>query len=541
MLQQRMTRRSGFRRRHAGRGVTRLLIEPRRLRALYTVLMVLLPLHPASAQPAARRTMSASAFVGQVETAGIDEERIDVTGTVDLRRLERVAHPLRCTDCTIYGSLIASDVIFERIVDLSGTRIDGTLDLHRALFRAAFLLQTSAARPSSVAKTANLDLATFGGQAGFDQARFLGQLTAQNTSMIGNASFVESEFRGDTHFDRAVFAEMADFSMSTFGRGATFDRAHITGAAVFGYSTFDGPASFVNTNFHGSADFSGVLFNRNARFTAASFGEAAAFRLIESYGLLSLDRVRALGAIDFGAADLVGGLSLSALTSPDLLSLSDALVDENAKLHMVSVRAGTLLMDLEDVARIPGIPVRGETLELLEKSARQRGSLAAANNARFELLRLQNGLKQQRLARLADAVFYQAIGGYLVRPLHPISALMLAILFAGVLRAAHHHRSEDQPPPAIREATPRQHIWVAYARLHYVTTLLWDSARTSASMARWRGPANDANTAGQPATGWIRIARKIEKYTYRTLLGIALISLGNTSSTIREIIDAIRP
>jgi hypothetical protein len=359
--------------------------------------------------------------------------------------------------------------------------------------------------------------------------------------MIGNASFVESEFRGDTHFDRAVFAEMADFSMSTFGRGATFDRAHITGAAVFGYSTFDGPASFVNTNFHGSADFSGVLFNRNARFTAASFGEAAAFRLIESYGLLSLDRVRALGAIDFGAADLVGGLSLSALTSPDLLSLSDALVDENAKLHMVSVRAGTLLMDLEDVARIPGIPVRGETLELLEKSARQRGSLAAANNARFELLRLQNGLKQQRLARLADAVFYQAIGGYLVRPLHPISALMLAILFAGVLRAAHHHRSEDQPPPAIREATPRQHIWVAYARLHYVTTLLWDSARTSASMARWRGPANDANTAGQPATGWIRIARKIEKYTYRTLLGIALISLGNTSSTIREIIDAIRP
>jgi hypothetical protein len=506
--------------------------------ALCAVLLLGLPMDAAAAPPAARQTMSAGEFVRQVETAGVDVERVDVAGTVDLRRLNRIVHPMRCHDCTIAGSLIGSDVIFERIVDMSGTQIGGSLDLHRASFRAAFLLQATAARPSAVAETVDLNLATFDGQVGFDGARFYGEFTAQNASIAGNASFVESEFLDNTRFDHTVFAEMADFSMSTFLRAATFDRAHINGAAMFGQASFGGITTFVSTSFQERADFTGALFERDTRFTAASFADTTAFRFVESYGLLSLDRARALGVIDLGAADLVGGLSLSALSTEEL-SLRDAMVDTNADLHMESVHASALLMDIDDVSRIRGSVAREDALKLLEESAKRAGNLVTANNARFELLRLQNSRKQL-LARMLDAVFYQSVSGYLVRPSHPMRALILAILLATTLRAIRSSRSGDRPLPVDRGTTPRQRVGAAYARVRYLSTLVWSGFVLSVS--RLPGVPGDADTAGasSPDDRWSKRRRAVETLVYRVLFAVLLISIGNSSSTIREVIDAVR-
>ncbi|HSJ45823.1 MAG TPA: pentapeptide repeat-containing protein [Euzebyales bacterium] len=495
---------------------------------------------PASAQPTSRETMSAQDFVRRVGAAGIDEEHVDVEGTVDLRELERVGYPVRCNDCTISGSLLGSDVIFERIVDLSGTRIDGGLDLHRASFREAFLLQAPVGQRTEIAGTTDLDLTTFGRQAGFDRTRFRSWFTARNAHVAGNASFVESEFVGDARLDRAVFAQAADFSMSTFRGDAAFARAHANRTAVFSQARFDGRAIFEGANFHRGADFTLAVFNDDAIFDAAAFGGATAFRFVQSYGLMSLERARVSGAVDLGAADLVGGLSLSALTGTETLSLGDAIIDADADLFMESVRVPALLMDLDDVQRIRGSVARLETLALLEDSAKQAGDLATANSARFELLQMQNGLKDEPVPRLLEAVFYRSISGYLVRPSHPLVALLLAMLLAATLRAIHLHRLDDRPPLAGRGTTARQAARALHERLRYGARLLW--AGLAGSAARLPGvPGGSGATHMQAARGpWASRAGTVETVVYRILLAVLLISIGNSSSTIREVIDAVR-
>src|SRR5262249_27410104 len=99
---------------------------------------------PASAR--AQIEVNAADLVAEV-AAGQSVERsgITVVGDLDLRAADHASHTFRCTDCTFSGSVIASNVTFDRIVDLSGAAISGRLELSGAIFRDAFLLSATAA------------------------------------------------------------------------------------------------------------------------------------------------------------------------------------------------------------------------------------------------------------------------------------------------------------------------------------------------------------------------------------------------------------
>lgn len=81
---------------------------------------VVAPAPPADAAPPAPASMSGDEFVQRAGSEGIDAQGLTITGDVDLRDVDRVGHLVACRDCTITGSLRAADVVFERVVDLSG-------------------------------------------------------------------------------------------------------------------------------------------------------------------------------------------------------------------------------------------------------------------------------------------------------------------------------------------------------------------------------------------------------------------------------------
>jgi hypothetical protein len=76
--------------------------------------------------------------------------------------------------------------------------------------------------------------------------------------------------------------------------------------------------------------------------------------------------------------------------------------------------------------------------------------------------------------------------------------------------------------------------------VRYLSTLVWSGFVLSVS--RLPGVPGDADTAGasSPDDRWSKRRRAVEALMYRVLLAVLLISIGNSSSTIREVIDAVR-
>ena len=66
---------------------------------------------------------------------------VTIVGDFDLRAIGTVGDPLRCRECALEGSLVETDVVFERLVDLSGVRVAGGVELDGAVFDDALLLE----------------------------------------------------------------------------------------------------------------------------------------------------------------------------------------------------------------------------------------------------------------------------------------------------------------------------------------------------------------------------------------------------------------
>ena len=139
-----------------------------------------------------------------------------------------------------------------------------------------------------IVRTADLELATFVGDAAFWSATFINSayfrlVTFSNevdfgeATFTGRANFASATFPAYVTFGAATFINSAGFEATTFTGDAGFREATFTGDADFGATTFTGRADFAFATFTGDADFGKVAFTGRATFGAATFNRGADF------------------------------------------------------------------------------------------------------------------------------------------------------------------------------------------------------------------------------------------------------------------------
>src|SRR5262249_54757251 len=123
----------------------------------------------------------------------VEYDGATVIGDVDLSNVDTATRIVRCTNCTFTGSILASNTIFNRVVDLSGADIRGDARFDGAIFRDAFLMSETTSRPARVRRSATFDLAAFHGPATFEGARLDGDADFRVTQFLGYASFATTD------------------------------------------------------------------------------------------------------------------------------------------------------------------------------------------------------------------------------------------------------------------------------------------------------------------------------------------------------------
>jgi uncharacterized protein YjbI with pentapeptide repeats len=384
-----------------------------------------------------------------------------------LRLPPTVAAPLSLRNSIVRGDISGRSTDFRNLVDLSGTRVRGDVDFYNARFDGPLLML---GKPTSMSGLATFAFASFGGpavfaQAHFEAASFAGcqfhgegrfeRVTFDHATTFAfagfdhTADFTVTNFDGPVSFARVEFHSPADFSYVDFGDAAVFDGArffaaadftaasfsdqaprasfsdaHLGGGTVFNQATFGNGASFANADASGEVSFEGATMQGGADFSNVRFPDRADFDQADFSGAVTFDQAQ-LSELDFDGADL----ATSQLTLP------------GAK-HSLG-RLEQLRMDPVDVARVRLGPerqvrqVREQALALIEATARTGGDLRAAAEA---------GVRRRSLGRQDewpplqpfDWLFYWQIGGYLLRPLHPLFAIVTLILLAALIRSRRH-------------------------------------------------------------------------------------------------------
>ncbi|HEV2370558.1 MAG TPA: pentapeptide repeat-containing protein [Streptosporangiaceae bacterium] len=377
-----------------------------------------------------------------------DQAAVRITGSLDLRALQVVSSSFRCRWCVIDGALLAPDVTFREVVDLSGTKVKGPVDFRGAMFdralawrdgkvRGAALFGSAVFRDSvafdntTFASTEDLSGADFRAAASFALANFAETVSFAGATFSGTAVFTGSPpgrhkapaasrcetvgfgaFAAAAVFTNATFAGLADFRDRCFAGRAEFSDVLAGGAMVFDGAEFAGPADFERGVFGADVSFGGALFRGNADFANVSAQHDLVF-----------DDAQLLGDTDLSGATINGTLSFRFVTKGKVL-------------YVDCLSTGSLVLDLGKISWLPPTAVGDEIdiLQRVEVTARNRGQTAVANNARFMWLDLSRRTHHDAVANIADLVFYRWIAGYLVKPLSPLRALLFVVALTTLVR-----------------------------------------------------------------------------------------------------------
>jgi hypothetical protein len=95
---------------------------------------------------------------------------------------------------------------------------------------------------------------------------------------------------------------------------------------------------------------------------------------------------------------------------------------------MADIEADSREMDLEDVDRIDHDQEKRAVLEIVERTARNKGSISIANDALFRRRVLENNERDQSL-QILNRIFNGGVAGYAVRPLQPLFGVLVVALF----------------------------------------------------------------------------------------------------------------
>jgi hypothetical protein len=442
-----------------------------------------------------------------------------VTGDVDLGSLERIARPLRCQECRFTGSLIGTDLILERIVDFSGSSFLGPVDFSAALFR----------------DRTGFEGVTFARPANFGSTRFLAE-----------ASFARSSFGEEAVFDRVQFGAGAVFTDATFEGNARFPATQFASVADYSGAVFNGRSDFTASGFAKRMSFARAEFTQLAEFRAASFSGGANLGVNRFGRGFNFEEVTAGGSTEFLGAVLLGEGALNNFSSTGLLALDGIrLVGSDTKLFLDRMAVDRLTMDVDQIGFVQGRAVQKEVLKLVEAGGRKSGDLALANRARFQFLDLE-GREKTGLPRLVDRVFFRNIGGYLVRPLNPLIALAFLVLVGGLIRSGKNLRSAFQSGRNARSqrAGPRREM---KHRLHdgflaaekAVGQVVVGIAKTMKVAVR-RKPEHIELADPEQARAYLGVGFLWGEFiAYKLVIALFVLALGNSNSTVRQLLDAV--
>lgn len=492
---------------------------------------------PAMAVQEHTDTVSPAEFVDSVAREGLDTSNVIVEGDVDLGDTRRVERLVRCRACTIRGDLRAPDVTFDRVVDLSGVRVHGDLDLHGATFNDVMTLGGGSTRPTRITGTTDLSLATFNGLAALDRVEFGGPVYASSITAASSCSFARAQFDGPVTFQHAHVRGAMIVSDASFARPASFELASFGDATLFRDSSFVDDVSFASASFTSRVDFSSAEFDGLADFDDVVLEGPGIFRSIKASERFSM-RQSFAQSLDFRGAAFVSGANFGGVSTDGVLSLEKASVIPGAGLAMGSMSPGALRIDVDLVQQIAGPSVRVDAFRRLEATAEADGNLALANDARYALLSTERE-SRYGFGRWFDSVVYRGVAGYLVRPRHPLLVLTLLIVVAGVIRA---WGRGDRPlhvwsPGRLAEGRrghrhPSRQALVAAGHAVFIGT--HEALRRAVRIRRLRG-------SDEPESPTVRsVLLGLESVVYLLLIATIVLALSNSSATLREVIDAVR-
>ena len=391
-------------------------------------------LAPAVAEGAESEVTGAE--IVQLAVAGepVDLDDVTVVGDVDLRPVETVSRIFRCTRCTFLGAITASNVAFERVVDLSGSQLQRGINFEGAVFGDAFLMRSIGEQAATIDEPAVFTLAAFEDRANFEGSQFRDGADFRVTQFAGDASFADASVIGDARFDSATFDGRAQFN----GSSAV---ASIEGQANFTTAMFRDKADFRRRVFAGSATFAGAAFEA-VDFTQARFGGVATFDDASVEGTCSFAaakfeddlhfvRVVLRGPTNFQAAQAEGEIDFVDTAAADRFDLRG--LSTTKPIWLDRITAPGLQLDLSRLNNITSESVQIRVLGMIEAGARERGDIDLANEAAFRRSQIQTDLEDgvDRLVGQAG----ESVGGYLVQPFVPVRAIVLLVIIGTLVRA----------------------------------------------------------------------------------------------------------
>jgi len=477
-------------------------------RAAGVVLVAIVLGVPAPSSAATGGSMSAAQVRDRLASQPVVLQNVRISGTLDLRPLGVIRHQFVCRDCLFQADLIGAGVIFDRTLDLSGSRITGAVRMQEARFLGPLLF---GAPPG--------DRGTeFAGSADFRLATLEDLVTFEGATFERSANFTLARFATDAVFTHARFHSAATFERAAFGTGVDFRLAH-----------FDRGAGFAGARFAGNAEFSSATFTRQATFDLAQFARDGIFFGTRFFGADSrfaahFERATAGGTLDFSNAIIGAPAWFRGMTAADAISFARAVLPDNRSLVLTDLAAHNLYLCAACVLRSVQPYDEASALQLIESSAKARGDLGTANSAdySFHVLRSKHYAWPRHLL---DAVFYRGVAGYFVRPLRPLLTLLIV---AAAISLVRFHRTVAGAHPPLRAATLRPRL---RAEIHAVPRLFGEYLDTLTHSFR-RLP--------ESSRGAGLVGLRLEVLLYRTLLVCVLLGLANSNPTLRQMVDALR-
>jgi uncharacterized protein YjbI with pentapeptide repeats len=468
------------------------------IRVLLAAGVVTVAATAASESAAATVSWTGARVVAALQTRRLSLDGATIKGDIDFRSFDAVEHPFSCRNCAIEGRILADDVVFDATLDLSGAAISEPVLVRRATFHGPVLFgptSGTSSRSSSFSREADFSFTRFDDLTTFVQASFAATADFTTARFRSASVFADATFERDAVFERAIFGGGTDFRGSTFDSSTTFAAAQFEDRADFSDATFAGRADFGDTRFRTDATFLGTLFTYGGgRTYGVTFGGAISER----------DLVFDLAQFSGGGIfrQTVAGRVLS-FDGSDMASTRKRFVFDRAS-------AKGITMDVGDALAVVAPGDRRRVLRLIEAGAKASGDLGVANDARFSLEVLKSR-DEPWWHRIPNVVFYRVVAGYFVRPFHPIATLFVLAGFVALVRTG---RTRGTSSSLVRR------VWVKLSTF----------GRESLDALALIGRRADGNGPG---------GRRVEAFTYRILVICALIGLGNSNPTLREMFDAL--
>ena len=468
-------------------------------------------------------------------------------GDLAVPRTTRVMAPFRCRQCHLTGSFRAPEVVFGRALDLEGSVIDGEMDLSGTCFD----------------DWANFDGSRVVGPTLLRGARFAEALSAREARFGGTLSLDRARVDGPVSFARADFGDMAIFTGTEFAARADFGQSHYAAEARFEDVVFSGSATFSLAEFASRASFERAEFRAGGSFQFAHFAD------------VSLERAVAADTLSFDEAVVDGEASLDGLTSSGEVSL-DGIRAGPRSLFVEQLSVERVSMDVDVVPAIRGRAAQLQMLRRLELTAKARGDLSTANDARFHRLSMK-GEEKQGLARLADDA-NRLLAGYLVRPVRPITSFLGLLAAASIVRLGfmtfpgrpgRRSRASDTDlaadgrrragPGSTRTAVEvaadergRGRVTDLAKAVWHFSVFLWkafwkagadafESVSRSLSVAFRVHPNVVKPDPGRPWSYPMAVLGWVEFVSYKLMLAVMVLTIGNATATVRELLESVRP